>query len=368
MTRIGRYHLFGSDDDPDLLPDLIVLDQNVCLHIKGFYFGESREYNEDLRELLLTFPYSRFLSATHITSGWAIEENAWSRSGEFNALNKRKVQWATEKVLSWEPKRVEFEFTHRTPPGDRDRKWAKGVPIPEQGAHPLQGLIMSYAPMLRLCSLFAEAKRRGGQAGRLWAFDQFNEWMLNDFGYLLSYEGALAAQALLGEGNQRNAARGLFHLSGNESPDEVADKTWAAAWDMQYARLVDFGPAGLMQIANRKFRKVAVVTEDTDPFILKSRAQLQDTIGTSSIYTMPSDVEIPESKYVEDFGYGISLLKRTSPRPPGADPFKALDTLERSMGVERRTISAFVRCPGGISSALLATLKQLDARKSLEDD
>lgn len=50
MSRIGRYHLFGSDNDPDLLPDLIVLDQNVCLHIKGFYFGESREYNEDLRD------------------------------------------------------------------------------------------------------------------------------------------------------------------------------------------------------------------------------------------------------------------------------------------------------------------------------
>ncbi|SLF29697.1 Uncharacterised protein [Mycobacteroides abscessus subsp. bolletii] len=362
MSRIGRYHLFGSDDDPNLLPDLIVLDQNVCLHIKGFYFGESREYNEDLRKLLLTFPYSRFLSATHITSGWAIEENAWSRSGDFNALNKRKVQWATERVLSWEPAQVEFEFSHRLAPGDRDKKWMKGVPLPAMGAHPLQGLIMSYAPMLRLCGLFVEAKRRGGDHGRRWAFDQFNEWMMNDFGYLLSYEGALAAQALLGEGNQRNAARGIFHLSGNESPDGVADKTWAAAWDMQYARLVDFGPSGLLKIANRKFRKIAVVTEDSDPFILKSRAQLKETIGTSSIYTMPSDVEISGSKYVEDFGYGISLLQRARPRPPGADPFKALDALERSMGVERRTISGFLRSPGDVSPSLIQMLRGLDER------
>lgn len=104
------------------------------------------------------------------------------------------------------------------------------------------------------------------------------------------------------------------------------------------------------------------MTEDSDPFILKSRAQLKETIGTSSIYTMPSDVEISGSKYVEDFGYGISLLQRSKPRPPGADPFKALDTLERSMGVERRTISAFLQSPGDVSPSLIQMLRGLDER------
>ncbi|WP_139361780.1 hypothetical protein [Mycobacterium sp. 96-892] len=344
------------------MPDLIVLDQNVCLHISRFYFGKSRDHAEDIEQLLLSFPYSRFRSSTHITSGWGVEENAWKRTGEFDEMQKRSLQWATERVLDWEPERVKAEFSNKQPPWKRDKKWAKGVPFPWKDHHPLQGLIMSYAPMLRLSSLFQGASKRGGR----WAFDQYVEWMMHEFGYLLSYESALAAQALLGEGNAKTDARGIFHLGGGESPDKLANKAWSAAWDMQYARLIDLGPMGLARIAHRRFRKVAIVTQDDDLVDSKSRAQHIETIRGYSMYLMPSEVELSGSKHVDDLGYGISLLKRTKPRNPRCDPMEALDTLERSIGVQRRTITAFRQHPGGdVSPSLLAQLKELDERKQI---
>lgn len=359
MARIGRYHLFTSNDDDNSVPDLIVLDQNVCIHIGKFYFGLTQEFNDDLVNFLLTYPYSALFSNTHITSGYGIEENAWKRTGEFDGMKKRTFQWATSQVLSWEPDRVRYEFSQPRPPCERDKLWMAGVPIPEQDRHPLMAVITSYAPLLRMCSLFDEAKRRGGQ----YAFDQFVEWMMNDFGYLLSYEIALAAQVFLGRGNAANAARGILHYGGNESPDKLADKAWAAAWDMQYARLVDFAPMKIADIPWRKFRRIAVVTDDKHPPAEKSRAHHIETIRGCSIYKMPSEVELKPSKFVTDMGYGVSLLQRTTPRGPDSDPLRALDTLERSLGVERRTITAFRQCPGDDASpSLLALVKELDER------
>lgn len=363
MPRIGRYHIFASDDDPAIVPDQIVLDQNVCIHIGKFYFGLTKEYNNDLQELLISFPYSKFFSKTHITSGWGIEENAWTRTGEFHPMRKRKFTWATEQVLNWEPARVRMEFAHPKSPSERDKDWAKGVPIPPKDRHPLMGVLMCYAPMLRLCSLFRETKRRGPDGGK-WAFNQFIDWMMNSFGYLLSHEVALAAHALLAKGDARQVARGITHVGGQESPDELADKAWAAAWDMQYARLVDYGPMGIAQAGGRRFRKVAVVTEDDDSLIVNERAKHLQTIRGYSIYLMPSEIEIPPGEFTEDLGYGISLMRRTKPRNPNCDPLEALDTLERSLGVQRRTITAFRESPGSDASpSLLALLKELDERK-----
>lgn len=360
MPRIGRYHLFTSNDDHDSVPDLIVLDQNVCIHIGKFYFGLTRDYNDDLEEFLLAYPFSKLFSATHITSAYGIEENAWKRTGEFDGMNKRTFQWSTSQVLSWDPERVRYEFSQKKPPCERDKKWIAGVPIPQQDRHPLMAVLMSYPPLLRMCSLFDDASRRGGQ----YAFDQFVEWMMNDFGYLLSYEIALAAQIFLGKGNTANAARGILHCGGKEPADEIADKAWAAAWDMQYARLVDYGPMKIAEIPFRRFKRIAVVTDDKHPPKEKSRAHHIETIRGCSIYQMPSEVELKPSKFVTDMGYGVSLLQRTTPRGPDSDPFRALDTLERSMGVERRTITAFRQYPGdGVSSSLLELVKELDERK-----
>ncbi|PEG60155.1 hypothetical protein CQY21_13755 [Mycolicibacterium boenickei] len=186
--------------------------------------------------------------------------------------------------------------------------------------------------------------------------------MMNEFGYQLAYESALAAYTLLDKKKQAEA-RGIFHIGGNETPDELADKAWAAAWDMQYARLVDMGPMGLMGFMDRKFRNIAVATEDSDPHDSKMRAQLIETIRNCAVYLMPSGVKIPESEFGSDLGYGVSFLRRTTPRKAGCDPLAALDSLERSMGVQRRTLTAFREYPGEDSSpAFLARLAQIDER------
>lgn len=361
MSRIGRYRYFGSNDDQGWEPDLLVLDQNICLHIAMFYFGQDCRHRPDLQKLLTRFPYSKHFSRTHISSGWGIEELSWKRTGEFDAKNTRYVRWATERVLSWDPDRVAFEFGHRHPPVDRDKKWRQGVPLPSKDRHPLYAILASYAPMLRLCSLFNEKKRRGKDGGE-WAFNKYTDWMMNEFGYQLAYESALAAYTLLDK-NKQAQARGIFHIGGNETPDELADKAWAAAWDMQYARLVDMGPMGLMGFMDRKFKNIAVATEDSDPHDSKMRAQLIETIRNCAVYLMPSGVKIPESEFSCDLGYGVSFLRRTTPRKAGCDPLAALDSLERSMGVQRRTLSAFREYPGeDASPAFLARLAKIEER------
>ncbi|MGH3724197.1 MAG: hypothetical protein ACRDUS_08710 [Mycobacterium sp.] len=360
MPRIGCYYISGTGDDRESVPDQICLDQNVCIHIDGFYFGKSNARNEDLKKLLLTFPFSPYKSRTHINSGWAIEEYSWERTGEYHDVKKRSFQWAIQQMLNWDPERIHFEFAQRRPPCERDKIWKKNLlPIPAKTIHPLYYLILHYGPMLKLCSLFKEASRRGGKQGRVWAFNNFVAWMMDDFGYCIAYETALAKHALLeGDGNSRQEAQGIFHLGGKEAPEEMANKAWAAAWDMFYVRYAD--PSGLGK--STKYSKIAIASEDEDTPKAQSRARLVETIADTSLYISESEIELPPSEYSTDLGYGINFLSRSRPRDPKCDPYRALDDLERSLGVQHRTITGFLQSPGTAESSLLETLERLDSR------
>lgn len=358
MPKLGRYYISSTGDD-DTAPDQLCLDQNVCAHINGFYYGISNKYNEDLKKLLLAYPFSRYKSRTHINSGWAIEEYSWERTGKYLELERRPYQWAVQQVLNWEPDRVEFEFSQRRPPCERDKIWKKCLlPIPEKTSHPLFYLILHYGLILKLCSLIKEAARRGGQQGREWAFNQFLTWMIDCHGYLLAYEAALAKHALLSPDNaSRLKAQKILHLGGSELPDEMADKAWAAAWDMFYVRYAD--PSGL---SPSRYKKIAVVSEDRDPSDANSRARLVEQIADISVFTSESEFAPPESEYATDLGYGVSILSRTRPRDAECNPYRAVDDLERALGVERRTITAFLQCPGEVGASLLESVRDLDSR------
>lgn len=359
MPHVGRYYVSSTRNGSDVIPDQICLDQNICIHIDGFFYGKSRTYNEDLKNFLLAYPFSPLKSTTHISSGWAIEEYSWERTGEFHDLDRRPFQWAVQQVLNWDPDRIKFEFSHRHPPCERDKTWKKcRLPIPKKTQHPLYYLILHYGIILKLCSLFKEAKRRGGQQGREWAFNQFLSWMIDRHGYLLAYELALAKCALLPEDNKsRMAARNILHLGGTESPDEIADRAWAAAWDMFYVRYTDLNGLALSQHKN-----IALASEDRDTAAAMSRARLVEQISDVAVYVTESEFALPQNDYTTDLGYGVSVLGRSGPRDSTCDPYSALDDLERSLGVQRRTITAFRDCPGPVESSLLESLERLDLR------
>lgn len=359
MPKLGCYYISHPGDDVSEIPDQILLDQNVCTDIYGFYYGISNKHREDLRNLLLSFPFSPYKSRTHINSGWAIEEYSWERTGEYHDLNRRSYEWAVQQVLNWEPARVELEFSQRRPPCERDKIWKKCLlPIPEKTSHPLFYLILHYGLVLKLCSLLKEAKRRGGQQGREWAFNQFLSWMIDCHGYLLAYEAALAKFVLLPSDNKtRLEARNILHLGGSETPDEMADRAWAAAWDMFYVRYAD--PSGL---SPARYKNIAIVSEDDDPSEVNSRARLVEQISDLSVFISESEFDLPRSEYATDLGYGIKILSRSRPRDAEANPYRALDDLERALGVKRRTITAFLECPGDVGSSLIESVKQLDCR------
>lgn len=361
MPNVGRFYVSNVGDNGDSIPDELCLDQNICTYIYGFYYGLSNDHREDVKALLLAYPFSPYKSRTHISCGWAVEEYSWERTGEYKDVDKRKYDWAVKQVLNWDPERVEFEFSQRRPPCDRDRVWNRSkIPIPEKTIHPLSYLIMHYPPMLRLASLIKEAHRRGGKQGREWAFKQFAAWMTDELGYNNAYELAVAKDSLLPRDNSiRTAAQKVLHLSPTETPDTLAGKAWRAAWDMFYVRYVD--PSGLGNLISKR-KNIALVSRDTDTPDVNSRAHLVDIMGDLSIFRMESDFELPESEHVTDVGYGVQIYGRARPRSSKFAPYEALDDLERSLGVQRRTISAFLECPGPLDPATRDLLETLDRR------
>jgi hypothetical protein len=127
---------------------------------------------------------------------------------------------------------------------------------------------------------------------------------------------------------------------------------------MFYVRYTD--PGGL---APSQFKRIALASSDNDTSAAMSRARFVEQISDVSVYIAESEFELPPNEYTADLGYGISMLGRSRPRDSTCDPYSALDDLERSLGVQRRTITAFLDCPGPVESSLLESLERLDRRE-----
>jgi hypothetical protein len=351
MHEIGPYQLVGVDAERQIQPAAIILDTNVAIDIERFYFGESTIDRDALKALLLTFPYNRSGPTVDLNYGFAMAETSWARDGTFRSKKVRSLRHAVTEVLDWSPVEVERAFANRNPPVNRDKRWPTKVPEPgiaELGGHPLPILLNSYASLLYLRHLDSTRREWRGR-GTKWAFINYIEWLNDSLGIRGAYEIAAGVDLFFGNEVRQNAVRRLLKIGGNEAPDELADRTWNAAWDLLFVRLTDGATFGLLPI-DRPPRITCLVTRNFDPGLVRSASKIASVVsGTKEpaafVMSSWSESEKIDSEIMniveQDHVTSYSRMNRDV-GDLMTQGLSALRQLESEIGVERSTVRAFL--------------------------
>ncbi|MCL2422664.1 MAG: hypothetical protein FWD11_02030 [Micrococcales bacterium] len=277
MRSIGKYKLVGPVAETDFTPDQIVLDTNVLIDMRDFYFGEGRTPPE-LKDLLLEFPWRASRNVTDIRYGWAVAEASWVRGSGIDPVMRRRLVYAADQVLSWDTDRIIKEFSERRPPVARDKVWPR-VPFEDagDGADPRLFLLTYYGSLLYLLSLEKEL-RANKPKDRLGAIGQYVDWTTNQLGVRSSYPLNLACMLLAGDGASQDIVRKIFKFKDSASPEEWSEKAWNVAWDILMVSLAEGLSYGLL--TPDMSRKTVLVTRDADPALLRLGAEVRLLIDT----------------------------------------------------------------------------------------
>jgi|GEM_PF-2898982 len=352
MIEIGPYKLIGVNSEADSIPRSIILDTNVAIDIEKFYFGTGRVDREALHQLLTTFPNSNVGRQTvDINYGWAMCEASWTRDGTFKAASMRSLRHSVSQVVNWHLPQIDSAFANRHPPANRDRDWRRGIPLPEREelGHPLSVLLASYASLLYLRKLDSTRSSWRGR-GPKWAVRDYIEWMTNIFGTRNAYEVAAGIDLFCGDDARRNSVRNLLKIGGREEPDQLADRTWNAAWDLWFVHLTDGATYGMLP-NNAPPEETCVVTRNVDPELVRTASRVVSIIqtGAGSFPFIGSQWD-DSSKFDDELFESISMDIAESTRRMTRDPLDmfnqgldALRDLEAELNIKRSTVDAFLK-------------------------
>jgi hypothetical protein len=346
MQRIGRYTIVGPHargQDPDY--KVLVLDANVLIDIRNFYFGVGPSEKDSLQQLLLRYPKSR-RDFIDINFGWATSELSWTRGTGHDPVRHRRLVHAGSQVLSWDAERIEKEFARNRPPVDRDRYWPRRVAIraDQDAVDPRVLVLAPYGALLYLLALEKRREERKSR-GRAWALMNFASWMRDTLGVIASYPMSLAIGLLAGNAQSQQQARAVLKLSGSETVDKLAAQAWNVAWDITMTSLgegISYGLLpGVVPAAS------ALVTRDSDPWILRSASELRLLIDVGrekfpmTAFGMDLHPSVPSSVLEDLFRFDpISSLGRFERDPEAVvrQAAAAVDGLERELKLTRRTM------------------------------
>lgn len=277
MRKIGKYTLVGPSAEHDWAPENIVLDTNVLIHLRDFYFG-NRRVPDELRELLLEFPYLQRKRFVEINYGWAATEASWVPGVGSDPVRRRRLIYAAEQMLWWDHEQIISAFARRHPPAARDNKWGK-VPLTNAADQldPRFMLVTHYGGVLFLLALEKQRALRKSK-GPLWAVEQFVTWMTDVLGIRSSYVINLACMLLAGDGETQKAVRKILKFKDTATPDEMATRAWNVAWDIVMTSMGEGVSFGLLPGA-RKLSTV-LVTYDVDPTLLRMGTEMRTIIDT----------------------------------------------------------------------------------------
>jgi hypothetical protein len=324
---------------------MLILDANVLIDLRNFYFGEGFSDRDSLRALLLRYPHAS-RSSVEINYGWATTELSWVRGHGHDPSRHRRLVHAASQVLSWDAERVEMEFAMRQPPAHRDRAWPRRVPIrlADDVADPRVMLIAPYGALMYL--LMLERRRQERKSlGREWALKSYVTWMSETLGVRMAYPMALAIGLLAGSAQSQRQARSVLKLSGSESVDELCEKAWNVAWDITMTSLGEGISYGLLP--GIRPTASALVTRDADPWILRSATETRAVIddGTQKIpmsaFGMELHDSVTESVVDKLFEFDPIDSRDRLGRSPAAvlrQAVATVDALEQELGVTKRTL------------------------------
>lgn len=350
MRKIGRYQIIGAHLDGAGSSDRaarLILDTCVAIDMQNFYFGGSHVDRESLRLLLSEFPVDAPFP-TDLNYGWALSESGWPRSGVFNFPGTRSLKYAVSEMVEWGSDRIEYEFSQTDPPASRDAKWPRhaAMPDPSEASNSFPLIAGTYAAMLYICHL-ERTRKKWKQRGTSWAIQNYYDWMKDTLGVLLHFEFALGVDMLAARNVRKQSAQQLLKYGGSETPDEVADKAWNAAWDIWFMRLPEGLTYGLLHGAETA--PAALVTANKDPGYIRQVSELRTFIDTGegvvpfALNTWDDtiqDAEFLKSLLRLDLMESLARSKR-NPKEVVQRVIATVDSLEREIGVERRSVAAY---------------------------
>lgn len=339
---IGGYHLIGAHKDEGQAPKVLILDTNVLIDIKNFYFhGPPRKY-EGLKTLLQTFPMSGPQSVD-INYGWAAAEATWRRGGTPDLARRREFVYAASTVVNWSPDEVEKRFAHKRPPIDRDKRWLK-QPIADKDEVPDSRIMLAphYGSILYLMHLF-NTRQQEIKQNPINVFRDYYEWTSNHLGIRDSYSTSFALALICGDGEEKNKVNGILKLSGDESGESLAAKCWNVSWDMLMLSLSEGNTYGLAD--GFRSKPTCLVTRDSDPSSLRGNSELRMMIDSGSdkipfsmlSYTTNRKIDTAEIEEILRFDIADFLTRYHRDANTLKDQaYAAIFELETQMGITRK--------------------------------
>lgn len=258
---------------------MIVLDTNVLIDMKDFYFG-TRPLRRGLKDVLLQFPYTS-PPIVDINYGWAVTELSWLRGSGHEATRRRTFAHAAEAIIHWDAAAIERNFANRHPPVNRDRMWPRVPLLPNsESADPRPMLVPVYGSLLYLLQLHLQRDRIRSK-GSAWALQQYVSWATNTLGIRSSHALGLALALLTGRADAKEDAIRVFKLSGSESADELAAKAWNVAWDIAMTTLPEGIGYRLLPVDTA--RRTVLITRDKDPSIVRLISDIKVIMDAGSV-------------------------------------------------------------------------------------
>lgn len=362
--EFGPYQIIGArgDDEPRSGTEITLwLDTNVAIDIEQFYFGSKKldkKLIPHLKDLLFAFPWNGTRRVDiDIIFGLACAEVSWQRIGPHNDTAVRSLRYANDLVTLWTPDQIEFAFSHRRPPIDRDKHWPPPLSVtvggPPRYKHPMMHLATSYGYMLHLLYLDQTRSRWSGRLGNdpIWPVRETYRWARDALGTLSGYENYLTVSLFLDPGPRMNAARKLLKIgNANLTPDVRADNAWGAAWDVCFLRTIDGTTYGMTPLPDTQGgAPTHLVSRDTDTLALRRGAEVAAVITNPAV----APIVYVQNKYSENvqeidalrelFSTAEDDLARASRDSDQlfAQQLDAIAALEERMGVQNSTVASY---------------------------
>lgn len=286
----SRYVFLGTDSSVALAPTdrYVFLDSNVLVHLEKLARGTSQEAARDVLVQALAVEISHQV----VLGGFAIAELSWDR--ETNHWDDDRAASLEATIDAW------FGAGSITRALDLEsvqsayvRASATPRPPKQDRYVPLEVTTSFYICLLKITELWQTASLKFSAVQRVDLYEEFVRWVMEEFGYNLSFPLRIAYDRLVGpQDGDHTMYIGKLMKFGKHRPLDVL---WSAAWDLAHLANVDLSadPDFRRAIGPRSGGVLLVTDDNALPLFrerLSVRAAMRD--GDYSLFVMASTSEV----------------------------------------------------------------------------
>ncbi len=339
-SRIGSHYVVPTAGVEAPIENF-VLDTNVLIDIEHFYVGKGRpELRPAVLRLLWALRDERLLGAAPtVEYPFALAENHHRRLGPSPSSRSMFSEGIVQTALAWT--RDELQDIARDP---RPPARGRGVPLSRAAPPgPVFGLAVNptYAALLYASHLEQHSTDRSIAAAN---FERWVDWLYDELDVAGPYEIAVARRLLAGTPTEHREARAFLKLRGGRySADQLADRSWNAAWDIWMLRYTEARTVGHELLGGQPVPS-ALITNDRWAAWLRGAGRVRALFaGAAGVYDMAVETELAipsgltrSANDALDRAFGRLTAPANAARARRSVPdqtVKAVEAIERRVGV-----------------------------------